>query len=116
MYAHVAIGPSRAVWPKDAIQIVVELKAKGGQGVPEFLELKPEVMLGIEPVEVAFTRDGNRLVGTVPPTDKPGPWVLRVEVKDQFGALLGRDFLEIAKAPAAVPAASQRARERVASK
>lgn len=115
VYAHVAIGPSRAVWPTDAIQIVVELKAKGGQGVPEFLELKPEVMLGIEPIDVAFTRDGNRLVGSVPPTDKPGPWVLRVEVKDQFGALLGRDFLEIAKAPAA-PAAAQRVRERVASK
>jgi hypothetical protein len=50
---------------------------------------------------VAFTREGNRLIGTVLPTANPGPWVLRVEVKDQFGALLGRDFLEIAKAPPA---------------
>ncbi|HKY39433.1 MAG TPA: hypothetical protein VJN18_26020, partial [Polyangiaceae bacterium] len=74
------------------------LRAKHGQAVPEWLELKPEVKLGIEPIDVAFTRNGNRLVGTVPPTDKPGPWVLRVEVRDQFGALLGRDFLEIAKA------------------
>jgi hypothetical protein len=98
VYAHVALGPSRAVWPKDPIAIVVELRAKHGQAVPEWLELKPEVKLGIEPIDVAFTRDGNRLVGTVPPTDEPGPWVLRVEVRDQFGALLGRDFLEIAKA------------------
>jgi hypothetical protein len=59
------------------------------------------VKLGIEPIEVTFSRQGNRLVGVVPPPAKPGPWVLRVEVKDQFGALLGRDFLEIAKAPAA---------------
>jgi hypothetical protein len=115
VYAHVAIGPSRAVWPKDPVQIVVELKARGGQGVPDFLELKPEVLLGIEPVEVAFTRDGNRLIGTVPPIDKPGPWVLRVEVKDQFGALLGRDFLEIAKAPVA-PAPSKTSGAKVASK
>jgi hypothetical protein len=99
--AKVAIGPSRAVGPKDPIAIVVELKARGDQGVPEWLELKPEVKLGIEPIDVAFTREGNRLVGTVPPTDKPGPWVRRVQVKDQFGALLGRDFLEIARAPAA---------------
>ena len=70
--------------------------------------------LGIEPIEVSFTRDGNRLVGTVPPTAVPGPWVLRVEVKDQFGALLGRDFLEIAKAPAAP--ALEKPVARVASK
>lgn len=110
VYAHVELGPTRAVWPKDPIQIVVELRAKGGDGVPEWLELKPEVMLGIEPLEVAFTREGQRLVGTVPAADKPGPWVLRVEVKDQFGALLGRDFLEIAKASHAAPPRGQPAR------
>jgi hypothetical protein len=114
VYAHVDIGPSRAVWPKDSVQIVVELKTRGGQSVPEGLELKPEVKLGIEPVEVAFTREGNRLIGSVPPTDKPGPWVLRVEVKDQHGALLGRDFLEIAKAT--LPPPSQPSAARVARK
>jgi hypothetical protein len=35
-------------------------------------------------------------------------------VKDQFGALLGRNFLEIAKAPLAVPSKASTAR--VASK
>lgn len=114
LYAHVALGPSRAVWPTDPVQIAVELRSKNGEGVPAWVELKTEVKLGIEPIEVTFTRDGNRLVGTVPPTDKPGPWVLRVEVKDQFGALLGRDFLEIAKAPAKPPGKSGSAR--VASK
>jgi hypothetical protein len=114
LYAHVVLGPSRAVWPTDAVQIAVELRTKNGEGVPQGLELKPEVKLGIEPIEVTFTRDGNRLVGTVPPTDKPGPWVLRVEVKDQFGALLGRDFLEIAKARPKPVAKSNSAR--VASK
>jgi hypothetical protein len=100
-YAHVKIGPSRAVWPKDPVEIVVELRTGAGQSVPDWLELKPEVKLGIEPIEVSFARQGSRLVGVVPATAVPGPWVLRVEVKDQFGALLGRDFLEIAKAPAA---------------
>lgn len=109
-YAHVTIGPSRAVWPQDPIAIVVELKNKDGQNIPDFVELKPEVTLGIDPLEVAFTREGSRLIGTVPATDKPGPWVLRVEVKDQFGALLGRDFLEIAKAPAAAPSKANAAR------
>lgn len=114
LFAHVALGPSRAVWPTDPVQIAVELRTKNGESIPQWVELKTEVMLGIEPIEVAFTRDGNRLVGTVPPTDRPGPWVVRVEVKDQFGALLGRDFLEIAKAPPKPPAKTTSAR--VASK
>lgn len=114
LYAHVALGPSRAVWPNDPVQIAVELRSKDGEGVPAWIELKTEVKLGIEPIEVAFTRDGNRLIGTVPPTEHPGPWVLRVEVKDQFGAVLGRDFLEIAKAPPRPPGKQTSAR--VASK
>jgi hypothetical protein len=32
------------------------------------------------------------------PTGK-GPWVVRVEVEDQHGISLGRDFIEIASAP-----------------
>jgi hypothetical protein len=113
LYAQVEIGPSRAVWPDDPVQIVVELKSRNGQAIPDWLEPKLEVRLGIEPIAVSFTRRGSRLVGTVPPPNQPGPWVLRVEVKDQFGASLGRDFLEIAKAPAAPLA---KALTRVASK
>ena len=113
LYAHVALGPRRAVWPTDSVQIAVELRSKDGEPVPQWVELKTDVKLGIEPIEVAFTRDGNRLVGTVPAPDRAGPWVLRVEVKDQFGALLGRDFLEIAQAPPAPSAKT--ASTRVAS-
>ncbi|HXK17890.1 MAG TPA: hypothetical protein VNG33_08810 [Polyangiaceae bacterium] len=116
LYAQVVLGPKRAVWPTDPIQIAVELRSKEGEAIPEWLELKPAVTLGVEPIEVVFTRDGNRLVGTVPPTANPGPWVLRVEVKDQFGALLGRDFLEIAKAPPAPPPSAKALPARVASK
>jgi hypothetical protein len=103
LYAHVMLGPRRAVWPTDTVQIAVELRNKEGEAIPQWVELKTDVRLGIEPIEVEFTRSGNRMIGTVPPATKPGPWVLRVEVKDQFGALLGRDFLEIAKAPPTPP-------------
>jgi hypothetical protein len=114
LYAQVDIGPSRAAWPRDTVQVVVELKTRGGQAIPDGLELIPEVKLGIEPVDVMFTREKNRLVGNVPPAVGPGPWVLRVEVKDQHGALLGRDFLEIAKAPLSAP--GEAAAPRVARK
>ncbi|RYZ02794.1 MAG: hypothetical protein EOO73_30495 [Myxococcales bacterium] len=115
-YAHVVLGPSRAVWPKDSVQIAIELRSKDGEGVPQWLELKTDVRLGIEPIAVSFTRDGNRLIGAVPPPERPGPWVLRVEVKDQFGSLLGRDFLEIASVPAAPVAPAKVVSARVASK
>jgi hypothetical protein len=101
LYANVVLGPRRAVWPTDSVQIAVELRNKEGEAIPSGVELKADVKLGIEPIEVEFTRSGNRLIGTVPPSDKQGPWVLRVEIKDQFGSLLGRDFLEIAEAPRA---------------
>jgi hypothetical protein len=114
VYAHVVLGPRRAVWPKDSVQIAIELRTKDGEAVPQWLELKADVKLGIEPLDVSFTRDGNRLVAAVPPQpEKTGPWVLRVEVKDQFGSLLGRDFLEIGTAPSAAGKASS---ARVASK
>jgi len=100
LFAHVALGPRRAVWPNDAVQIEIELRSKDGEAIPAWVELKTDVKVGIEPIEMEFTRSGNRLIGTVPPSASPGPWVLRVEVKDQFGAVLGRDFLEIAKASA----------------
>lgn len=116
LFAHVTLGPRRAVWPNDAVQIAVELRNKEGEAIPEWVELKTDVRLGIEPIEVEFTRNGNRLIGTVPPAVKPGPWVLRVEVKDQFGALLGRDFLEIATAMPSPSAPNKAATARVASK
>ena len=77
-------------------------------GVTTALDLEA----GLMPVARAYqnaAREGRPLHygfsaswgGSVPPTPGAGPWVLRVEVKDQFGALLGRNFLEIAKAPLA---------------
>lgn len=61
----------------------------------DFLQLKLEVMFGIESVEVSFICEGNCLVGVVFVIDWFGFWVLWVEVKDQFGVLFGCDFLEI---------------------
>ncbi|HYP88466.1 MAG TPA: hypothetical protein VEQ59_09935 [Polyangiaceae bacterium] len=116
LYAHLVLGPRRAVWPHDAVQVAIELRSKEGEAIPSWVELKTDVKVGIEPIEMEFTRSGNRLVGTVPPSATPGPWVLRVEVKDQFGALLGRDFLEIAKASAAPSPPAKTLSARVASK
>lgn len=101
VYADVHIGPTRAVWPRDSVSIDIQLKSKDGGEVPAFLQVVPKVTLGLEPVELSFQREGNLLHAVVPPSSRPGPWVLRVDVSDQFGVQLGHDFLEVAAQPRA---------------
>ncbi|HTA91358.1 MAG TPA: hypothetical protein VK745_17355 [Polyangiaceae bacterium] len=101
VYADVNIGPKRALWPRDAVSIDIQLKSKSGDEIPSFLQVVPKVTLGLEPLDVTFERNGNVLHAVVPPSSTPGPWVVRVDVADQYGVPLGHDFLEIASQPRA---------------
>ena len=96
VYADVRIGPKRALWPRDPISIDIQLKSKTGAEIPTFLQVVPTVTLGTDPVDVNFEQEGNVLHAVLPPSNKPGPWVVRVDVADQYGVTLGHDFLEIA--------------------
>ncbi|MEI9935906.1 MAG: hypothetical protein WDO69_01650 [Pseudomonadota bacterium] len=96
IYADVQIGPQSALWPRDPISIDIQLKSQNGGEVPAFLQAVPTVTVGLDPVDVNFEQDGNTLHAVVPPSTKPGPWILRVDVADQYGGALGHDFLEIA--------------------
>ena len=111
VYADVHIGPQRASWPRDTVSIDIQLKSKSGAEIPSFLRVVPQVTLGLAPIDVTFERHGNVLHAVVPPSRGTGPWVLRVEVADQFGVALGRDFLEVASQPSEKPAAPQIANE-----
>jgi hypothetical protein len=96
IYADVQIGPQRAIWPRDPITIDIQLKSQNGGEIPAFLQAVPTVTVGLDPVDVNFEQDGNTLHAVVSPSTKPGPWILRVDVADQYGGALGHDFLEIA--------------------
>ena len=96
VYADVHIGPKRALWPRDPISIDIQLKSKTGSEIPTFLQVVPTVTVGTDPVDLNFEQDGNVLHAVLPPSSKPGPWVVRVDVADQYGVTLGHDFLEIA--------------------
>ena len=98
VYADVQIGPQRALWPRDPISIDIQLKSQNGE-IPASLQAVPKVTIGLDPVEVNFEQNGNTLHAVVPPSPKPGPWILRVDVADQYGGALGHDFLEIAAQP-----------------
>jgi len=107
VYADVKIGPQKALWPRDPISIDIQLKSKTGAEVPAFLQAVPTVTLGTDPVDVNFEQEGNTLHAVVTPSAKPGPWIVRVDVADQYGVDLGHEFLEIATQARKTPPAVQ---------
>jgi hypothetical protein len=100
----VTVGPKLARWPGDTLRVEVAISGPSPGSMPAWVVPRFRVLLGIDELEVSWTRDGNRFVAEVPPQSGEGPWIVRVEVEDQYGHLLGRDFVEIAPRLAPVPA------------
>jgi hypothetical protein len=93
-------GPKTVRWPSDPVEITIDPNDRFGP-LPGALEVRPVVTVGIDPVPVEFHRDGTHLRATLPPPREAGkgPWVVRVDVTDQFGHFLGRDFVEVGISP-----------------
>lgn len=96
VYAEVFAGPKRAVWPRDAVDLHVRMRTRAGGPVPNFLQISPKVLLGVDPVDVEWRRENDDYYARVSPRPGKGPWVIRVDVTDQFGIALGHDFVEVA--------------------
>jgi hypothetical protein len=104
--AAVTIGPKAAHWPTDRVVVRVRVFDQRGQALPSWIKVVPKVSVNVDPVAVRWTKSGNTLSAVVPAAVTPGPWVVRVDVTDQFGLPLGRNFLEVA--PSRARAASKR--------
>jgi hypothetical protein len=98
--ARIEVTPRVPSWPRDRINIRVRLEEANGAPVPTFIQAKPKVIVGLETTPVEF-RDagGGWLNAELPARSGAGPWVVRVEVADQYGIDLGRDFIEVAASP-----------------
>jgi hypothetical protein len=98
LQARVTIGPKAAQWPADHVTIVVELTDAGGREIPAEADIGAAVTVNLTPVDVKWTRTGRTMRADLPPSTGTGsgPWVVRAEVKDKRGTLIGRDFLEVA--------------------
>jgi len=95
--ADIVFGSQAPRWPGAPLEIKVRVE----DSCPDptvAAEVVPNVSVGVEPVAVDFKADGGWLKGVLPPRSGPGPWVVRVEVKDRRGRELGRDFIEVAAA------------------
>jgi len=95
LHTEVAISPALARWPRDKVVIRMQLPKMLSEA--HAVELVPSVTVNNQAVVLAWTRTGESLESVIPtPPNYPGPWVLRAEVRDQHGTVLGRNFLEIA--------------------
>ena len=97
--ASVEIGPKNVRWPNQNVDMVVRVHRKGGESAPEWVQPEVKVMLGTRPMDVLWTKQGEELRATIPSQSGKGPCVVRVEVVDQYGVVLGRNFLEVARGP-----------------
>lgn len=93
--ADVAIGPKTARWPGEPLSVSVKLFDHRGRPVTDSLKNKPRVFVNVDQVEPTWTHSGNTYTAKVTPTPGAGPWVVRVEVNDDFGEEVGREFIEL---------------------
>jgi hypothetical protein len=109
--ADVKVGPAFARWPEDAVDIVVDIHDSTGRFDPMSVTPDLQVLVGIEPAQVEWKRDGSLFTARLAPRSANGPEVVRVIVHDQNGALLGRNFLEIEPSFGAVRTDKQLAKQ-----
>jgi hypothetical protein len=93
--ADIEIGPKSARWPGEPLQVTVHLFDHNGRPVTEELKSKPQVFVNVAPVDSTWTHSGNIYSAKVSPAAGEGPWVVRVQVNDDFGDEAGRDFIEL---------------------
>ena len=94
--ADVEISPKHAHWPEDMIEVTVHLFDARGRAVAESVQVKPTVLVNVQPIDVTWLRSDNAMHTFIPKPTERGPWVVRVEIADEFGDPAGRDFMEIA--------------------
>lgn len=93
--AVVRLGPKAAVWPRDQVQIAIQLLDSADGSAAARLKPNVEVHLGIQRMSLSWSRRGNVLTADVPAPTSPGPWVVRVTVELPSGRLLARGLLEV---------------------
>ena len=94
--ADVQITPKHPHWPEDMLEVTVQLFDARGRAVSESTPVQPKVMVDVQPVEVTWLRSENTMHTFIPAPNNRGPWVVRVEIADEFGDPAGRDFMEVA--------------------
>ncbi len=93
------VGPKWVMWPHESVNLEVRWTDQLGRRLPEDVEPTVTVYVGVEPVEVSWEKRVDVWRAQLGARPGPGPWVVRLEVRDQLGGLLARDFVEVVRPP-----------------
>jgi hypothetical protein len=96
---NIELSPTRAVWPGIPITITITARHRDGSAAPMEGVLFPNVTINNQAVKVKWLTVPGKLSCTVDKPKSPGPWVVRVRLRDARGRDVARDFLEVAERP-----------------
>jgi hypothetical protein len=91
------VGPKDAVWPVD--QLTLAVRNTGPEPADMAAQPLARVLLGIQPIEVRWHRSADGWRARLTQQPGPGPWVVRLEVLNQHGAVVARDSAEVVRLP-----------------
>ena len=92
-------GPKWVIWPQQTVTLEVHWTDGLGNRLGPHVEPVVNVFVGIEPVDVTWEKQPEYWRAVLAPQPGHGPWVVRLEVRDQQGGLLARDFVEVEQRP-----------------
>jgi len=93
------VGPKWVIWPHESVDLQIRWTDALGRHLASDVEPVVSVLVGIEPVDVVWDKQSTYWHAMLAPQPGHGPWVVRLEVHDQLGGLLARDFVEVEQRP-----------------
>jgi hypothetical protein len=93
--AQVEMTPTKARWPDDPIDVSVVLEDASKRVDVGAEPITLEVAIDGKLVPVTWARTGGAFRGRIAPIDGPGPFLVRVSVRDRTGAEIGAHIVDI---------------------
>ena len=103
--ARVFLSPALPQWPRDQVRARIDYVAQGTT-VPK---TEPRVTLNGRPIPTKWRKHGSSMTAVIPKSRGQGPWVVRVEARDDRGSVIGRGFVEVVAGAATARKPSKRA-------
>jgi hypothetical protein len=93
--AQVSFSPMNARWPENPIDVTVKVEDESGYLDPSREPIKVDVRVDLDRLDLAWKHTGDTWTARVMPKSAPGPWVVRVDVRDQAGTPIGASLLDV---------------------
>jgi hypothetical protein len=94
-------------WPREGLAVTVKLVDDKGHPVPDNFAVSCRVTVNTAATPTTWQRDRSTLRTSIDRPEGAGPWMVRVDVLDESGASIGKDFSEVGYRSAAARAASR---------